>query len=81
MTTTPIDRIAITHAALICALDALRNESLLATKRHANAPAAFSPMMHDDHCDYANAARDQIDFCTTMLTDDEFDDALPSIQS
>lgn len=75
MTTTD-DRIALTHAALACALDALRDISLAMIDESKQYPDTFSSMMRDDYSDYANAARDQINFCTDMLIDDDFDDDL-----
>lgn len=74
MTTT--DRIKITHAALRCALDALRDISIAMIDESTRYPNTFAAMMRDDYSDYANAARDQIDFCTDMLIDDDFDDTL-----
>ncbi len=61
--TTHAERITLLHDALEAALDGLRDIST----------ATRSRMMHDDYEDYARAARNQIIFCTTLLTDDGLD--------
>jgi len=78
--TTDADRILLLHAGLIAALDALRDISLATTERLAAHPETFSGLFHDDNEDYANAARDQIAFCSSLLADDELDsDSFDSI--
>ena len=69
--TTNPDRIRLLHAALAAACDALKSESAESLRRLDTYPDTFSGMIHDDHCDYANAALDQIRFCTMLLTADD----------
>jgi hypothetical protein len=72
------DRIRLLHAALAAACDALKGESAESNRRLDEYPDTFSGFIADDGGDYANAALDQIRFCSNLLIHgyDNADDAL-----